>query len=67
MRLILDEIFGENNFVNEIIWQCTDPKNNVTNTMGNIHQTIYFYAKNKEDKVFNIVRTEHSEAANKEY
>ncbi|MFH1776100.1 MAG: site-specific DNA-methyltransferase [Candidatus Omnitrophota bacterium] len=67
MRVVLDEVLGENNFVNEIIWQCTDPKNNVTNTMGNIHQAIYYYAKDRERKIFNIVRTEHSKAANKEY
>ena len=67
IRLALEEVFGSENYVNEIIWQCTDPKNNVTNSLGKIHHSIFFFAKNKEDKVFNIIRTEHSESADKEY
>ncbi|MFH1544044.1 MAG: site-specific DNA-methyltransferase [Patescibacteria group bacterium] len=67
VKVILDEVFEKNNFVNEIIWQSTDPKNNVSNRMGNIHQTILFYAKDKENKSFNILRTEHSESARDEY
>jgi len=67
IKVLLDEIFGENSFVNEIIWQSTDPKNNVKTSLGNIHQTIYWYSRNKERKNFNTLKTEHSESARNEY
>ena len=44
-KLVLDEIFGSNNFQNEIIYRNTDPKNNTTKKYSRIHQTIFFYSK----------------------
>ncbi len=41
---ILDKIFGEKNFVNEIIWCYTAPAN-VKNRFPRKHDTIYFYSK----------------------
>jgi DNA modification methylase len=43
---ILDRIFGESNFVNEIIWCYTAPAN-VKNRFPQKHDTVYFYAKSK--------------------
>ena len=43
---ILDRIFEENNFVNEIIWCYTAPAN-VKNRFPQKHDTIFFYAKSK--------------------
>jgi len=43
---ILDRIFGENNFINEIIWCYTAPAN-VKNRFPQKHDTIYFYSKTK--------------------
>ena len=54
MRLILDEIFGKENFRNEIAW-CTTGATNVTNDYTKKHDTIYRYSKsntyifNKDD------------------
>ena len=55
MRLVLDEVFGKNNFQREIIWRIgwlsgfkTQAKNWIRN-----HDTIYFYSKNKNSFVFN--------------
>lgn len=48
IRLIMDEVFGEDNFVNEIIWHYAD------NFQGNVrgfatnHNNIYWYSKTKE-------------------
>lgn len=48
IRLIMDEVFGEDNFVNEIIWHYGD------NFQGNVkgfatnHNNIYWYSKAKE-------------------
>lgn len=44
VKILLDEIFGENNLVNEIIWQRTDPHNDAKNKLGNIHDVIYWYS-----------------------
>ena len=44
VKIILDEIFGEDNFVNEIIWQRTDPHNDAKSQLGRIHDTIFWYS-----------------------
>lgn len=45
VKVMLDEIFGDNAFVNEIIWQRTDPHNDAKNRLGAIHDTILWYSK----------------------
>lgn len=54
VKLILDEIFGKENFVREIIWRIgwvSGYKSSVNNWIRN-HDTILFYSKNK-DYIFN--------------
>jgi DNA modification methylase len=52
LKLIMDAIFGANNFVNEIIWKRShahsDTKQGAKH-FGRLHDTILFYAKNKAD------------------
>ena len=45
MRLVLDEIFGENNFQSEIIWKQTRAKSTGFNNFGLEHNSIYYYTK----------------------
>lgn len=45
MRVILDEIFGENNFRNCITRKKCNPKNYTRNTYGNVADYILFYTK----------------------
>lgn len=52
LRCLLDEVFGEDNFVNEIVWCNTGPTNQ-ENNYPRKHQTIYFYSKSKE-RTFNV-------------
>ena len=66
VKVIMDEIFGRGNFINEIIWQSTDPKNNVKDSYGKIHQVILFYKK-ESSYIFNQKKVESSEAALSEY
>jgi DNA modification methylase len=47
LRILMDKIFGDNNFKNEIIWQRTKIHND-PNQFGRIHDTILFYIKSKE-------------------
>lgn len=51
IRCLLEEVFGSANFLNEVIWQRTDPHNDAKSRLGIIHDTIFWVAKNKE-KVF---------------
>jgi adenine-specific DNA-methyltransferase len=50
IRVLMDEIFGSDNFRNEIIRIKSNPKNYTTNNYGNIHDIIYFYTKSSNYK-----------------
>jgi len=45
LKILMDEIFGENNFVNNIVWKKTNSPKAQANTLGNQHEYILFYAK----------------------
>jgi DNA modification methylase len=46
VKMMLDQIFGENNFQNEIVWQRTSAHND-PKQYGRVHDTIFFYTKGK--------------------
>jgi len=52
VKVILDEIFGREHFINEIIWAYRTMQT-TKRTWARKHDTILFYAKN-EDFVFNL-------------
>ena len=52
VKVILDEIFGKDNFVNEIIWKKTNSPKAQSDSFGNQHDTIFLYSKNLK-KIFN--------------
>ena len=47
VKILMDEIFGEDNFINEIIWCYTGPTNQ-KNNFPRKHDVIYLYSKNNE-------------------
>jgi adenine specific DNA methylase Mod len=49
LKIILDEIFGKENFINEIIWQSGVVKGAKTtsSSYGRMVDSLYFYSKNK--------------------
>lgn len=54
VKILMDEVFGEENFRNEIIWHYdigTAPKTDFKRK----HDTIFRYSKNHEEIVFNII------------
>lgn len=62
LRVILDEVFGIDNFRNEIIWsykRWTSSKSSLQSR----HQTIHFYGKSKKNK-FNTIYTDYSATTN---
>ena len=52
VKVMLDEIFGEDNFVNEIVWCYTGPSP-VKGHFPRKHDTIFWYAKNIDSYTFN--------------
>jgi DNA modification methylase len=65
MRLILDEIFGKNSLVNEIIWKYhvgTTPQKG----LGKKHDNIYFYKKS-DNFIYNLWREPISAERIKDY
>ena len=58
-KILMDEVFGEDNFRNDIIWRRSDAHNDKTLTSyGNIHDMIFFYSINSENYIWNRVTTE---------
>lgn len=45
VKILLDEIFGKENFVNEIIWKRKGGSANPSNRFGQVTDTVLFYAK----------------------
>lgn len=62
LKLLLDEVFGENNFKSEIIWYYKRWSNSQKRLLPN-HQTIYFYSKTKDYK-FNTILCDYSPTTN---
>ena len=52
VKVIMDEIFGKDNFVNEIIWKKTNSPKAQSDSFGNQHDTIFLYSKNLT-RIFN--------------
>lgn len=55
MKVLLDEIFGEKNFVREIIWRMgwVSGFKSIANNWIRNHETILFYAKDANNFIFN--------------
>ena len=47
VKILMDEIFGEQNFMNEIIWKRTGAHNDA-GRYGIVHDTIFWYSKSNE-------------------
>lgn len=59
LKCILDEIFGADNFLNEIVWKRTRAAHSDATYYGKVHDTILFYGKSSNTKL-NTQYTEHS-------
>jgi adenine-specific DNA-methyltransferase len=67
VKILMDEVFGEDRFLNEVIWCYSDAANSKTH-WNTKHDTIFFYSKS-EKYVFNYeeVLRDHSEGNIKKY
>lgn len=62
LRILLDKVFGEENFQSEIIWSYKRWSNSKKGLL-NSHQTIYFYSKTGNYK-FNTIYSDYSPTTN---
>lgn len=53
LKVLLDELFGRDNFINEIIWCYTGPGSPQLNHLNRKHDTILWYAKDSTNYLFN--------------
>ncbi|MDR0382517.1 MAG: site-specific DNA-methyltransferase [Spirochaetaceae bacterium] len=62
LRVLLDSIFGQKNFLNEVIWSYRRWSNTSSRLLES-HQNIFVYSKTKKYK-FNRIMTEYSPTTN---
>jgi len=66
VKILMDEVFGEDNFKNEIIWQRVYSHND-TDKYGHIHDVIFYYTLKESEYNWNIQHTEYTEQYLKMY
>lgn len=62
LKLICDEIFGQRNFINNVIWQRAYAPINTKKRFSPNHDFILSYAKNKNKVEFTLVRTDEADS-----
>lgn len=53
VKILMDEVFGEDNFINEIIWCYNGPGSPGMRQFNRKHDTIFWYCRNIEKYTFN--------------
>lgn len=66
VKIIMDEIFGYNNFINDITRIKCNPKNFARNAYGNYSDMVLFYAKNRDKNIWNEIKEKMFEDKRKE-
>jgi len=68
IRCILDEVFGRDNFIDEVIWGYEDIGSRTVKYFKRKHDNIFVYQKTQsEERTFNIIRKRLSESTIKRY
>ena len=60
VAMVLDRVFGYGNWRSTITWQRSHPHNNMTKSLGNVSDYIFYYSKSNK-YVFNLLYTAHDE------
>ena len=66
VKIIMDEVFGYNNFINDITRIKCNPKNFARNAYGNYSDMILYYAKNRDKQIWNEITELMSEEKRQE-
>lgn len=60
VKILLDEIFGEENFKNDIVWRSTASHNDSNRSYSSVSDHIFFYSKS-DNSIYNIQYKPYSE------
>jgi len=60
LKVVIDEIFGGNSYLNEIIWQRTSARSD-SHSYNHIHDTVFLYCKS-DDFIFNVQHTPYNQS-----
>ncbi|HEX8634277.1 MAG TPA: site-specific DNA-methyltransferase [Pyrinomonadaceae bacterium] len=55
LRVLMDEVFGRNNFINDIVWKRRGGSANPNNRLNNVTDFILWYAKNEGSEIYPIL------------
>ncbi len=66
LRMLMDEVFGPDKFVNEIIWTYEDIGSKAVNYFKRKHDSIFMYS-NSSTRTFNVLRKKLSESTIKRF
>ncbi len=66
VKIMLDQIFGENQFQTEIIWRRTNAKGLAFRSFPNDHDSVFYYTKS-DDYTFNRQYLPHDESYVKDF
>lgn len=66
VKIIMDEVFGYQNFINDITRIKCNPKNFARNAYGNYSDMILYYAKYRDKQIWNEVKEPMTEEKRKE-
>lgn len=61
VKILLDEVFGESNFKNNLVWCYFGFKRKTTKKFPQKHDDIFYYVKNDDDYIWNTQLRPHSE------
>lgn len=60
VKILLDEVFGEDNFLNEVVWYYSNKMSRNSKDFARAHDNIFFYKKT-DDNTFNEIKIERDE------
>ena len=66
LKIILDTVFGPENFINEIIWERSQTRSTISKSFRRSHDILLFYAKSG-NYTYNLQYKELSDASQKLY
>lgn len=61
VKILLDEIFGESNFKNEVIWYYSNKMSRNSKDFSRAHDSLFFYTIDKEDNFFEEIKIQRKE------
>lgn len=66
VKIIMDEVFGHKNFINDITRIKCNPKNFSRNAYGNYSDMILYYSKNRDKQIWNDIKEPMSQMKKEE-